>query len=144
MRHQALDDEDMDDAEDFEPVEAQFCGAGFMLIKRRVFEVLAEKVPTYRNAECQTIETVGIDRAGREFFDDRWIRQYFDTSIENDHLLAEDFNFCRLARENGIKVHAAPWVKLAHIGSYIFGQPALVPEVFAQADATATPKTAGA
>ena len=120
-----------DAAEDSEPVEVQFAGTGFMLIKRGVFEALANNVSTYRNDGCQTIETMGLDRAGREFWDDRLIRQYFDTSIENDHLLSEDYNFCRLARENGIKVHAAPWVKLAHIGTYTFGQPALVPDVFA-------------
>lgn len=122
-----------DDTGTFQPIEVRSCGTGFMLIKRNVFETLAEKVPVYRNTDCQTHESIGINVADRDFWDDRRIREYFDTSIENGHLLAEDFNFCRLARENGIKVHAAPWVKLAHIGTYTFGQPALVSDSLAEA-----------
>jgi hypothetical protein len=35
-------------------------------------------------------------------------------------LLSEDYHFCRLARMNGIKVYAAPWATLGHMGSYLF------------------------
>ena len=74
----------------FEPIEVRSCGTGFMLIKRSVFERLAARVPAYRNTDCQTNDSMGLGVADREFWDDRWIREYFDTSIENGHLLAED------------------------------------------------------
>jgi hypothetical protein len=48
--------------------------------------------------------------------------QFFDTSIDPDNgvLLSEDFHFCKLARDNGYEVWAAPWVTLTHAGSYLF------------------------
>ena len=53
---------------------------------------------------------------------DDMISEYFTTSIERptNILLSEDYHFCKLARDNGIKVWAAPWVQLAHIGTYAF------------------------
>ena len=38
----------------------------------------------------------------------------------DDSLLSEDYHFCKLARDNGYKVWAAPWVVLSHIGTYLF------------------------
>ena len=95
-----------------EPVEIWNGGTGFMLIKREVFEGLADKVPAYTN---------NVMDLGGGLKDDR-IREYFATSIDPDSnvLLSEDYHFCRLARMNGYKVWAAPWVQLAHLGSYLF------------------------
>jgi len=88
-------------------------GTGFMLIKREVFEQLADKVPAYSN-------DVG-DLSGQMQHLEQ-IREYFATSIEpeTNRLLSEDYHFCRLWRINGGKVWAAPWTRLSHIGTYAF------------------------
>lgn len=85
-----------------EPLEVIRGGCGFMLIKREVLEGLADKVPAYDSG-------------------DKMCRQYFDTSIDPDSgnwLLSEDYHFCKLARDNGYQVWAAPRVELTHTGSY--------------------------
>jgi len=91
-----------------EPVEIFNGGTGFMLIKRSVFDLLKPHCPTYTNDMLPGQQEI--------------VTEYFATSIEPDsnRLLSEDYHFCRLARLNGIKVWAAPWVELGHIGSYKF------------------------
>ena len=91
------------------PAEIRHGGTGFMLIARQVFERLAGHVPTYTNDEPGA-------PAGSV------VREYFSTSIDpgSGRLLSEDYHFCRLWREHGGRVYAAPWVKLAHIGTYTF------------------------
>ena len=88
-------------------------GTGFMLIKRTVFERLADKVPSYSN-------DVG-DLSG-QLNHAEMIHEYFATSIEpeTNRLLSEDYHFCRIWRMNGGKVYAAPWAQLSHIGTYAF------------------------
>lgn len=95
-----------------EPVEIWNGGTGFMLIKREVFEKLADKVPSYTNNVLDLAGTIKADE----------IKEYFTTSIEKESniLLSEDYHFCKLARQHGIKVWAAPWVNLGHMGSYLF------------------------
>jgi hypothetical protein len=96
-----------------QPVEIFNGGTGFMLIKRTVFEQLADKVPAYSN-------DVG-DLSGQMQHAEQ-IREYFATSIEpeTNRLLSEDYHFCRIWRMNGGKVYAAPWAQLSHIGTYAF------------------------
>ena len=95
-----------------QPVEIWNGGTGFMLIKREVFEKLADKVPSYTNNVVDLAKNLTDDQ----------IKEYFTTSIEEDTniLLSEDYHFCKLARQHGIKVWAAPWVQLSHIGTYAF------------------------
>ena len=95
-----------------EPVEIWNGGTGFMLIKREVFERLIGKVPTYLNNV--------LDMTNKE--NGETINEFFATSIEDDTriLLSEDYYFCKKSREHGMKVWAAPWVQLAHIGTYAF------------------------
>jgi hypothetical protein len=95
-----------------QPCEIWNGGTGFMLIKREVFEKLESKVPTYTN---DVVDLNGNLKADK-------ILEYFATSIEpeTNRLLSEDYHFCKLARDNGIKVWAAPWVQLGHLGSYLF------------------------
>jgi hypothetical protein len=95
-----------------QPVEIWNGGTGFMLIKRQVFTDLAPHVPSYTNNV--------VDLSNPSHNDS--IKEYFATSIDPDNnvLLSEDYHFCRLARMNGIKVYAAPWATLGHMGSYLF------------------------
>lgn len=96
-----------------QPLEIWAGGTGMMLIKREVFEKLSKVVPAYKN---DVIDLSGTNKPQEE------IRQYFACSIEpgTERLLSEDYHFCRVWRENGGKIYAAPWMNLGHVGSYVF------------------------
>jgi hypothetical protein len=96
-----------------EPVEIFNGGTGFMLIKREVFDKLGESVPSYSN------DVVDL---GGKMAQSEPIKEFFTTSIEpgTNRLLSEDYHFCRIWRESGGQVFAAPWCQLAHIGTYTF------------------------
>jgi len=95
------------------PVEIFNGGTGFMLIKREVFDKLGELVPSYSN------DVVDL---GGKMQQSEPIKEFFTTSIEpgTNRLLSEDYHFCRIWRESGGQVHAAPWCQLSHIGTYAF------------------------
>lgn len=95
-----------------QPVEIWNGGTGFMLIKREVFEQLADKVPAYINDVTDLSGSIKQEE----------IKEYFATSIEKGtrRLLSEDYHFCNIWRKAGGKVWAAPWVNLGHIGTYLF------------------------
>lgn len=95
------------------PLEVWAAGTGMMLIKREVFEKLAEVVPTYLN---DVADLSGNTKPRDE------IKEFFTTSIEPEtgRLLSEDYHFCYIWRKLGGKIYAAPWMKLGHLGSYIF------------------------
>ena len=97
-----------------EPMEISNGGTGFMLIKREVFEKLAETVPEYNNDMFIAVDTERKPKI---------IKEFFATSIDKssgNRLLSEDYHFCKIAREAGFKVWAAPWVNLVHCGTYNF------------------------
>jgi hypothetical protein len=96
-----------------DPMEISNGGTGFMLIKRSVFEKLADKVPTYTNDMYHAVDVVRKVKV---------IKEYFATSIdeESNRLLSEDYHFCKIAREAGFKVYAAPWAAFGHTGTYTF------------------------
>ena len=96
-----------------EPIEIANGGTGFMLIKRKVFEDLAEKVPSYTNDMYHAVDTV------REI---KVIKEFFATSIdeESNRLLSEDYHFCKIARQAGFTVWCAPWASFSHTGTYNF------------------------
>jgi hypothetical protein len=96
-----------------EPIEIANGGTGFMLIKRKVFENLANKVPSYTNDMYHAVDTV------REI---KVIKEFFATSIdeESNRLLSEDYHFCKIARKAGFTVWCAPWASFSHTGTYSF------------------------
>lgn len=98
-----------------EPVEVLEGGTGFMIIQRRVFEKFAEAYP-------ETLYTPDHIRT-KQFDGSRKINAYFDTVIcpETNRYLSEDYMFCQWARKIGIKVWMCPWMRLTHMGSYMFG-----------------------
>jgi hypothetical protein len=81
-------------------------GTGFMLIKRGVFEALAVDVRGF-------------------VYEQTVIKEYYASTIdpETGKMMSEDYHFCRLARDHGFKVCAAPWVRLSHTGTYVFDSP---------------------
>mgnify|MGYP001577792157 CR=1 FL=1 len=84
------------------PVEVDYCGTGFLLIRRDVIETLAAKAPTWEGANGP-------------------VPALFMTPIHNGCLESEDYNFCRQAREAGFKIMMDPSVRLGHWGSYRYG-----------------------
>lgn len=98
-----------------EPLEVMNAGTGFMLIQRQVFDTIKEKldIPAYSN---DVVDLGGNLKGGDK------ITAFFDVSMEEGtgRLLSEDYHFCQLYRKAGGQVWVAPWVKLAHIGTYIF------------------------
>ena len=83
-----------------------------MMIKRGVFEKLAPHVPEYR-ISTQKVNGEYVKPLTSEFF---------GLSIDDSGcMLSEDYHFCELWRKHGGKVHANPFIKLQHVGTYIFG-----------------------
>jgi hypothetical protein len=94
-------------------VEVRHGGTGFMLIKRRVFEILKQYVPTYRTSTYKDPNTGEYSKP--------LTHEFFATSIDDSSaLLSEDYHFCDLWRKYGGKIYADPFVKLEHVGTYVF------------------------
>jgi hypothetical protein len=93
-------------------IEVRHGGTGFMLIKRRVFEDLIPHVPTYR---------VSTHKENGEYIKPL-THEFFATSIDDTGaLLSEDYHFCDLWRKHGGKIYANPFIKLEHVGTYVYG-----------------------
>jgi cellulose synthase/poly-beta-1,6-N-acetylglucosamine synthase-like glycosyltransferase len=95
------------------PMEIDNGGTGFMLIKRDVFLKLQPTVPKYTNDMILIVDKNPVKKI---------IDEFFATSIDetSNRLLSEDYHFCKIAREAGFKVYAAPWANLTHSGTYNF------------------------
>jgi len=95
-------------------IEVRHGGTGFMLIKRGVFDYLKPHVPTYRTSSEKDPKTGEYVKP--------LTYEFFATSIdESGALLSEDYHFCELFRKHGGKIHAHPFIKLEHVGTYVFG-----------------------
>lgn len=98
-----------------EPVEVLETGTGFMMIRKNTFEKFREAYPK---------QLYKPDHVRTEHFDgSRQIMAYFDTPIDekSNRYLSEDYMFCQWSRNIGLKVWLCPWMKLQHVGMYIFG-----------------------
>ena len=106
-----------------EPVDVLEIGTGFMMIKRNVFNDFKEAFPqfTYRPDHNRS----------EHFAGDRMIHAYFDTVIDSkaylgdisgdsERYLSEDYFFCQFVRRLGYQIFLCPWMKLGHMGSYVF------------------------
>ena len=98
-----------------EPVEVSELGTGFMMIRRKTLEMYNKTYPelAYKPDHVRTAEFDGS----------REIHAYFDCIIdpESKRYLSEDYNFCYHVTKMGGKNWLCPWMKLQHVGSYIFG-----------------------
>jgi hypothetical protein len=95
-----------------QPLEIAAGGTGIMLIRREVLEGIVS-APWYAN---NTADLGGQIAAGER------LREYFPVFVDpaSGQLLSEDYGFCKLARDHGYRVWAAPWVKAGHYGTYLF------------------------
>jgi len=96
-------------------IEIERAGTGMMLISRKVFETLSDKVKSFN--------LVSPVQSNVEFEQDESYKEFFFTSTDSERniFLHEDFNFCKMWREAGGKIYGAPWVKLYHIGNHVYG-----------------------
>lgn len=88
-----------------EPLEVTETGTGFMMVQRRVFERLAQAHPELQYTDDYTGATV---------------TSFFNDGVVGQRYLSEDFHFCRLVRDLGMKVWVLPTINLGHIGPYKF------------------------
>jgi len=94
-------------------IEIRHGGTGVMAIRRRVFELMAPHVPTYR-ASAQLDATTGQPLHPL-------VHEFFATSIdEHGVLLSEDYHFCENWRRLGGRVFAQPFLRFTHVGPHIF------------------------
>lgn len=85
-----------------QPIDVDFAGTGFMMIKRAVIERLTEIHGTYQGQN------------GR-------VPAIYMTPIHDDGLESEDYHFSRIAREAGFRVVMDPSIRLKHWGQYAYG-----------------------
>ena len=119
-----------------QPVEVMEVGTGFMMTRRSAFEKFENAFPQY---------SYKPDHVRTEAFDgSREIMQYFQAEIDpkSKRYLSEDYWFCQKMIEIGGKIWYCPWMKLQHVGSYIFGG-SLVDLASIGAPATADPGQLG-
>jgi hypothetical protein len=100
-------------AKDFkinQPQEAKYAGTGFMMIQRRVFDLLKSTLKD---------QTYFDPIAGK---DGDTVTAYFECEIDPDTrvYLSEDYTFCKRVHNAGEKIWICPWIKLAHVGTYIY------------------------
>lgn len=85
-----------------QPFPVDYAGTGFMLIKRRVLEILQVRHPEWKYEEGHVGES--------------WA--FFQDPIEDGIHLSEDFFFCKRVREAGMSVMMHPKVRLKHWGTH--------------------------
>jgi hypothetical protein len=98
-----------------EPVEVLEIGTGFMMITRKALEKFSE---SYKELLYKP------DHVRTEAFDGtREIMQYFQAEIDpvSKRYLSEDYWFCQKSQAIGLKTWFCPWMRLQHVGTYIFG-----------------------
>lgn len=101
-------------------VKAYRVATGFMMIQRRVFEVLREAHPEWKHKDTNT---------------DEQLYSYFDFKCTPEGYIGEDFLFCDRAREQGLDIWLDPTIKLGHMGIHEFksdfGNDVLYPSMMA-------------
>ncbi len=95
-------------------VEVEHGTAGFMMIRRHVFEKIIEQKPNLRiKKNIFTGEGLMEYMNLYNFFD-------FKFNAKSGQYTGEDFNFCKLARNCGFKIYAYTKDYIAHCGRHEF------------------------
>jgi hypothetical protein len=119
-----------------EPCEVLEIGTGFMMIEKKAMQKFADTYPQYLYKP---------DHVRTEHFDgSREIMMYFQAEVDpaSKRYLSEDYWFCQKAQAADISTWFCPWMKLQHVGSYIFGG-SLADLASVGAAATADPSALG-
>jgi hypothetical protein len=93
-----------------EPMEVSHAGTGFMMIRRDVFESVAETLKDRRYFDPESTPEGAV------------VTSFFDSDIDPDtnQYLGEDYTFCHRVRAAGMKIWICPWIRLNHIGTYVY------------------------
>jgi glycosyltransferase involved in cell wall biosynthesis len=98
-----------------EPVEVLEIGTGFMMITKQALTKFRDHYPEY---------SYKPDHVRTEAFDgSREIMQYFQAEIDpaSKRYLSEDYWFCQKVQNINLRTWFCPWMKMQHVGTYIFG-----------------------
>ena len=98
-----------------EPCEVLEIGTGFMMVTKKALKKFIDSYPQYMYRP---------DHVRTEAFDgSREIMMAFQAEIDpkSKRYLSEDYWFCQKAQEIGLKTWFCPWMKMQHVGTYIFG-----------------------
>lgn len=131
-----------------EPAEVLEAGTGFMMIKRRVFERFVDYFSemAYKPDHVRTehfdgsrdiwaffhcIIDKGYTSADERELLDRAAKGENVTELARNMLelkqkaskryLSEDYYFSQMSKKTGSRIFLCPWMRLQHVGSYIFG-----------------------
>ena len=98
-----------------EPCEVLEIGTGFMMVTKGAMKKFADTYPQYLYKP---------DHVRTEHFDgSRKIMMYFQAEVDpkSERYLSEDYWFCQKAQDAGLKTWFCPWMRMQHVGTYIFG-----------------------
>jgi hypothetical protein len=110
-------------------VEVREAGTGFMLIHRKVFETMQEKLKDQIEYSVDMGHATGPDEIAWDFFS---VGVYDDKLLKRRRFLSEDWYFCQRWRELGGKVLMHTKISCNHIGT--FNYPGNPQEVIEAAD----------
>jgi hypothetical protein len=99
-----------------EPCEVLEIGTGFMMITKKAMQKFYD---AYKDRYLYK-----PDHVRTEHFDGtREIMMFFQAEVDpvSRRYLSEDYWFCQKAQDAGIRTWFCPWMRLQHVGSYIFG-----------------------
>jgi len=98
-----------------EPVEVLEIGTGFMMVSKKAMQKFNDSYKQYMYKP---------DHVRTEHFDGtREIMMFFQAEVDpkTKRYLSEDYWFCQKAQDIGLKTWFCPWMRLQHVGTYIFG-----------------------
>lgn len=93
--------------------EVPYIATGFLLIHRQVFQAL--------EASCELLHYKNLQMHVMQFETDpeRRVTGFWDHGVNADGVyLTEDYWFCEIARAAGLRIHAAAWPYLTHMGAH--------------------------
>ena len=99
-----------------EPCEVLEIGTGFMMITKNAMNKFYESYKEQYSYLPDHVRTEAFDGS-------REILMFFQAEIDpkSKRYLSEDYWFCQKAHDIGLKTWLCPWMKLQHVGTYIFG-----------------------
>ena len=99
-----------------EPVEVLEIGTGFMMVSKKAMKKFEDAYKDQYSYKPDHVRTEHFDGS-------REILQFFQAEIDpvSKRYLSEDYWFCQKAHAIGLTTWFCPWMKMQHVGTYIFG-----------------------
>jgi hypothetical protein len=99
-----------------DPVEVLEIGTGFMMVTKKAMQKFYDSYKDQYSYKPDHVRTEHFDGT-------REILMFFQAEVDpkSKRYLSEDYWFCQKAQEIGLRTWFCPWMKLQHVGTYIFG-----------------------